>query len=535
MECLIRLLRPARWLAAAATSASVLSGACAAGLLAALNSTLAGGAVSAAATAFGLLCVGKVAGQVAAQLLLNRLAQRSVAQLRAELSDEIVGAPLRRVEQLGSERLLTALTDDVTAVSDMLHAVPGLVVNLALISVCTAYLGWLSWPVMLGALVVVALGGGGYLILRRRAYRCLRAGRGAYERLFRLFRHLTEGGKELRLYRNQRDALFTEDVRPSLEACRRHGVRANDSFTLLDGWVQSLFYLLIGSLVFVLPVWHEVPTRVLTGYLLTVLFLMRPVVAVLNLVPVLSRGGVASQSLERLRSELGWGGARAPKSRPLPATGVELSGVTYRYQSEEGGFRLGPVDFRLVPGEVVFVVGGNGSGKSTLAKLVTGLYEPEEGEVRVDGFPVGASDYDNYRQLFSAVFSDGYVLDRLAGAARHDPARQLIDELRIAHRVRIEGGRLVTAGVSHGESKRLALLLAYLEDRPFFVLDEWAANQDPFFKQTFYTRLLPELRAQGKGVLVITHDDRYFSKANRIVRMENGMIEEARHPVCERN
>src|SRR5256885_14002412 len=65
---------------------------------------------------------------------------------------------------------------------------------------------------------------------------------------------------------------------------------------------------------------------------------------------------------------------------------------------------------------------------------------------------------------------------------------------------------------------------AYLEGRPVLVFDEWAADQDPSFRHLFYTELLPELRARGHLLVVISHDDRYFHLADRIVRMEAGRM-----------
>ena len=74
------------------------------------------------------------------------------------------------------------------------------------------------------------------------------------------------------------------------------------------------------------------------------------------------------------------------------------------------------------------------------------------------------------------------------------------------------------------QPKRLALLVAYLEDRPVYVFDEWASDQDPTYKDVFYRQLLPELRARGKAVVVITHDDHYFSVADRCLRLERGKL-----------
>jgi putative ATP-binding cassette transporter len=211
---------------------------------------------------------------------------------------------------------------------------------------------------------------------------------------------------------------------------------------------------------------------------------------------------------------------------------LELAGVTHAYRGEgEDGFLLGPIDLRLRRGELVFLVGGNGSGKTTLAKLLVGLYAPAAGEVRLNGRPVGDPQGEYYRQLFSATFADGHLFDRLLGlelAQVDAQAEGYLALLGLGHQVRAEGGRLSTIELSQGQRKRLALLTAYLEDRPVYVFDEWAADQDPRFKEVFYTRLLPELKGRGKAVLVISHDDRYFHVADRVVRLDSGTIQEKR-------
>jgi putative ATP-binding cassette transporter len=217
---------------------------------------------------------------------------------------------------------------------------------------------------------------------------------------------------------------------------------------------------------------------------------------------------------------------------PAPAEALatlELSQVTHHYyrEREDDHFMLGPIDLTFRPGELVFLVGGNGSGKSTLAKVITGLYPPASGEIRLNGRTIDDRNRDDYRQCFSAVFSDYFLFDRIVGVARNGVdgrARDYLERLHLNHKVSIADGEFSTTQLSQGQRKRLALLCAYLEDRPFYVFDEWASDQDPLFKDVFYTQLLPELRSRGKAVLVITHDDRYFGCADRLVRLDYGKI-----------
>jgi putative ATP-binding cassette transporter len=208
---------------------------------------------------------------------------------------------------------------------------------------------------------------------------------------------------------------------------------------------------------------------------------------------------------------------------------IDLVAVTHRYRCEadDVNFTLGPLDLTLPPGELVFLIGGNGSGKTTLAMMLLGLYVPESGQILLDGQPVNDANREHYRQHFSAVFSDFFLFDKLLGlsdSGLDEQARVYLDRLKLSHAVRTHDGVFSTVRLSQGQRKRLALLTAYLEDRQVYVFDEWAADQDPVFKNIFYTELLPKLKARGKTVVVITHDDQYFRLADRCIKLDYGQI-----------
>src|SRR5579864_4775183 len=101
---------------------------------------------------------------------------------------------------------------------------------------------------------------------------------------------------------------------------------------------------------------------------------------------------------------------------------------------------------------------------------------------------------------------------------------EYLQRLKLAHKVQIEKGKLSTTDLSQGQRKRLALLTAFLENRPIYIFDEWAADQDPYFKDFIYVNLLPDLTARHKTVFVITHDDRYYHLAERIITMDDGQV-----------
>jgi putative ATP-binding cassette transporter len=227
--------------------------------------------------------------------------------------------------------------------------------------------------------------------------------------------------------------------------------------------------------------------------------------------------------------------------RPAPDTSwrrLELIDVThvYRHDGADEEFELGPISLSMQPGELIFLIGGNGSGKTTLAKLLMGLYQPDSGEIRVNGGLITEAERDDYRQRFSVVFYDFYLFERLFGADAGDldaRSESYLKMLQLDHKLQIKDGKLSTLDLSQGQRKRLALLNAYLEDRPIYIFDEWAADQDPQFKQIFYYQLLPDLKARGKTVIVISHDDRYYSLADRVIKLESGRLESDQQPSPE--
>jgi putative pyoverdin transport system ATP-binding/permease protein len=529
------ILRNRRGTMALMALTALLSGACNAGLIAAVNNALHGAAPAATAVVltFAALAAGRLLTSFVSQVMSVRFSQQTIAGLRRDLVRSILAAPLRQLEKIGPARLVVALTEDVFSITEALVGLPLLAVNLALLFSGAIYLAFLSWKVLLGLMVLVALGAVGYRFLTKGAFRSLHLAREEGDRLFGHFRALTEGIKELKLHRNRRGVFLSRDIQQSTETYERHNVIAENRFILAQHWSHLLFYLLIGVVLFLVPALGRISAVALTGYVITTLYLMGPLAGVLSSFAMFGRANVALQKIERLGVSLAsraTEGFSVTRTEEEPAfERLELSNVahTYHHEKDDSHFTLGPVNLAFEPGEIVFVVGGNGSGKSTLAKIITGLYVPESGTIRLDGEAITDKNRDNYRQLFSTVFSDFFVFETLLGLEHpHLDARakEYLVTLHLDHKVKVLDGVFSTTALSQGQRKRLALLTAYLEDRPFCLFDEWASDQDPLFKEFFYTRCLRDLKAAGKTVVVITHDDKYFHVADRIVQLDYGQL-----------
>ncbi|CAB3727896.1 ABC transporter ATP-binding/permease protein YojI [Paraburkholderia sediminicola] len=468
--------------------------------------------------------------RTASQTLFMSLGQNAKASLRMKTINRISAAPFASVERQGSARSLGVLTQDLDAIVVLFVGLPGLVMNGAVIAGCLVYLGLLSWQVLVFAAVTVLIGSAGFHVANTRGMFHLRSSRRREDALVRHFRALFDGAKELKLHRARMREFIDETLATNVEAVRVQRTRGYVLYAAAASWGSFIFFAFIGCVLFVLTRYLPVTPHVMSGYAMIFLYMIMPIEGLLSAIPNLSTARVALERVEQVNAELPIEQTvAAPQATAFGS--IVLEGVTHRYfrEKENDVFTLGPVNLSFRPGELVYLIGGNGSGKTTLAKMLVGLYTPESGRILLNGKEVDEAQRDAYRQHFSVVFSDFFLFDTLLGIRLDNvdaAAHALLEDLQLAHKVKIENGAFSTLELSQGQRKRLALLVSYLEDRPFYLFDEWAADQDPLFKDVFYRRLLPELKAKGKTVVVITHDDRYFHLADRYIKLDFGQVVE---------
>lgn len=483
--------------------------------------------------AFVAFCLAIPVCGFASQMVLLYLTSQGAYELRIQLSRQILATPLRQLEKLGSHRLLATITQDIGSVIELVNILPQMLTQLAMMLGCIVYLGWLSWKLLLILLVCMGVGLLTHQLPLTRAFRYFRLVREQWDAMYKAFQGVIMGTKELKLNSKRREAFLAEELEPAAAGLRDYGIRGTRISMAVSNWGQILFFIFIGLLLFVAPSLISIQAQVLIGYTLVVLFMITPLTMLLNQIPALERAYLAAERIQELGLSLNATRTEslAPSSSPNATWHrLDLVNVTHSYRQEGGAaeFELGPINLTLHPGELIFLIGGNGSGKTTLVKLLMGLYEPEAGEIRVDNKPVTMNERDDYRQQFSAVFFDFYLFERLFGFESKESdaeSQKYLDLLQLSHKLTIKNGELSTIDLSQGQRKRVALLNAYLEDRPIYIFDEWAADQDPQFKRIFYYELVPELKSRGKTVIVISHDDRYYSLADRLIKLESGKVE----------
>jgi len=525
------LINQSRVLLAGASLVTVFHGACSVFLIAQISSALtaAESERGTMALVFIATAIAVMLSYVSAAILFERLGQRAHAELRSFVARKVLSADYRNLETVGAARIQSALAEHCTHVAEFFVSFPVILMNAVIVAGCLLYMAWLSWQVFLLAILVVGLGAVGYHLAHLRAIRHLNIASEEQDKLFSYFRSLTDGAKELRLNNRKRKAFYEEVLSGSIETVRRERTFGMSVFVASGGWAQFLLYVFIGMVLFALV--SDGPDRalVMTGYALVFVYMVGPLEALLLNIPRANLAKVSAERIEEITRAMTTLEIETDNSSLPSLQSIALQGVLHRYYHEQSDelFTLGPIDLDFRPGEITFLVGGNGSGKTTLAKLLVGLYPPEEGQIVFNGKAVDETNRDRYRQIFSTVFSDFHLFDRLLETSRVDldeEGNRLLAKLHLQNKVKVQNGAFTTLALSQGQRKRLALVVAYLENRPFFIFDEWAADQDPVFKEVFYRELLPELRAMGKAVLVISHDDRYFHLADRLIRMESGCL-----------
>lgn len=520
-----------------------LSGLSNAALIAYINTSLAGKLdMVAAPWWFAGLAVIVLVSRFISHYLLNRFSTKMVRDLRLHISRLILNAPYPNLQKIGKPVLLSHLTEDVAAIANASELFPLLCINFAIVIGCMTYLSWLSWQLASVLAGVILFGITTFNLCKDIPMRSVRNARDEYDVLSRGFAALTDGVRELKLHRRRSDQFVSESLAGSADAYRDHSFRATVAYLWVNQWIQFLYYLTIGSILYVFPVWQTLNQEIVSGYIIVFLFMMSPLTILTNSLPAFSKAKVSLNRILQLDDRLAEchsSDRLAELTMPEKFNALTLSGLTHNFhrEKENRNFILGPIDLEFRPGELVFLIGGNGSGKTTLAMLLLGLYHPEQGVIRWNGRAIEAGNRDAYMQNFSAIFSDFYLFDQLYGVDI-ERNRSLMDDylqrLHLNHKVEIVNGRFSSLNLSQGQRKRLALLVAYLEDRPFYVFDEWAADQDPEFKHLFYTDLLPALKAQGKTVLAITHDDKYFNLADRCIKLDEGRITAVEYPQAHR-
>jgi putative ATP-binding cassette transporter len=456
-------------------------------------------------------------------------------RMRISLFDAVRRADMVTMERIGRAALHSAVLQETETLA---RTMPMLVLGgqqAAMLVFLAIYLAWLS---PLAFVLTFSFSGIALAVRFSRMVslgKSMRAAQGAELAVFNGLTDLLRGFKEVRMSTPRADGVLG-DLRALSAAARRVNTATKKQWGWEFALFQAMFYSLIGMMVFVVPLFTTNYHMVVVQATIVTMFIVYPVVTLAYITPMASQTEFALANIEAMTERLraASGGVPDESAQALARTpsSIALHEATFSYKGEDGDtvFEVGPLSEEFRSGEITFITGGNGSGKSTMLRMLTGLMPLAGGRLLADGEPVDAEQMQAYRDEFSAVLSDYHLSRRLYGLADADPARvsNLLVRLEMQDKVSVRDGAFTTVDLSTGQRKRLALTVALLEDKRVIVLDEWAAGQDPHFRRVFYETLLPELKAQGKIVICVTHDDRWFGLADRVLHMNEGRFADAR-------
>jgi putative ATP-binding cassette transporter len=482
---------------------------------------------------FALICLFIPICRSISQILLARVGLDATTELRIKTYRQIMNAPIAELEKMGSSKLLVAITTDVTRIIMGASVVPHVLVSVATLAAMLAYLFILSSDVFWFVVGAIVFGVITYQVPMFIGNRYFERGRANMDALQESIRGLIYGTKELKLSEVKRARYFDEVLLASEHQVRSNTKLANTIVAAAANYGDMLSFFVIGVVAYVFVSYHSISTDVLIGAIMTLLYITGPVTLILNSMPQIANAKVSLRNITRVFDTLSREAASEDVKPLADWDAVRFSDISYRYHDSECNFELGPIDFEILKGEVTFIVGGNGSGKSTLCKLIALHYAPTGGEIYFGDVRIDQNSLNSGRQYISAIFTDYYLFDRLLNnvdKVDEELVNRYLRLLEIETKVRLEKGRFSTISLSDGQKKRLALLVAFLEDRDIYLFDEWAADQDPVFKQVFYYSILPELKARNKAVVVISHDDRFFHVADKVLVMEEGKLIRTERP-----
>lgn len=464
---------------------------------------------------------------------MTEIIELALQKMKLRIIDKIENASLHEIEGVGTSVIYDRLTENISVVSDSAGVTSNALQSLCIVGFTSLYMLSISVPGFVLLLLLYGIGAMMWSIRGLEVRSHLETASARRVDFLDLLTDQLKGFKELRFSR-KRSRDLRNDMARTADSLRSTTVISRNLFNDNYVFAQCVLYALLVAVVFVLPQHLTMETSTITALVSAVLFCWGPLGGVVGGLPMYVQSNVALSNIHELEEEIEKSAIHhVPVEQSVdPWDGnfstIAVQNVSYAYPADEMGqaFHIGPLNVSISRGEVVFIVGGNGSGKSTFVKVLTGLYPTTSGKIVVDGQLLEPANLAAYREMYSAIFSDFHLFARLYGLldVEESSVRDLLQQMQLDDKTSFADGRFTKRDLSTGQRKRLAMIIALLEDRPICLFDEWAADQDPEFRKYFYTELIPSLKRRGKTVIAVSHDDRYFHCADRVVTLEYGKV-----------
>jgi putative ATP-binding cassette transporter len=482
---------------------------------------------------YTLLCLGIFTMRVSSEILLVRVSGQVAKEIRTMFYKQIALAPYETIEKIGPSKFITALNVDVPRIVGGGHALPRLLVNSLTLTGMLVFLFYLNpdifellmWAILISVII--------YQMPLVFAKSIFQRSRDVNDNLQDGVKGLIYGAKELKLDSHKSKYYFDQVLLDSETKMVDAEIKSQTVMKVTTSFGDLITFIVIGCVSFIFLNYQAIRQDELVGVVMTLLYIGGPISMLLSMIPQLTIAAVSLKKFKDLKREVEIENASIELSVVPEWQTLKFEGVEYNYasNSNEKGFKIGPVSFAIKKGEITFIVGANGSGKSTLSKLLSLHYAPSSGDILFGDHSVTKQKLNSYRLQIGAISTDFYLFDRILADLDYDHAKQAenyLKKLHLSDKVQLTDGEFSTLALSDGQKKRLALIVSLIEDKQLYIFDEWAADQDPIFKGIFYNKILADLKARGKAVIIISHDDRYFHVADHMLVMENGKLMECR-------
>ena len=464
------------------------------------------------------------------------MARETVAQTRLRIVDKLRRASLLSFEGLGQGRIYTTLSENTEIIFEASRLITATASAAVMLIMTFGYMAVISRTALWMSVIIIACAVLVYISNQEVINRYLTTATQIEAEFYTSLNHFLNGFIEIKMNRAKSDDIFENYLSEFALSERDFKIKAENKLLTNQIFAQTFWYFLVASIVFLLPQLTKISSIQIMSSITVVMFMLGPIGMIVGSIPLIVKGNLAVDKLQELENELDMAddlkttSKRNPFAQTTAFENIRLDDISFSYPDpgDYGSFSIGPIDLKMDAGEIVFIIGGNGSGKTTLLKVMAGLYYPQSGAIFMDNRIVDKTNYAHYRNEMAVIFTDFHLFDRLYGVkdVDLDAVDELLQTMELMDKTEYLDNQFTNLNLSTGQRRRLALIIALMEDKPILMIDELAADQDPEFRKYFYEVLLQDLKAQGKTIIATSHDDRYFHVADRVIKMEYGKIVE---------
>lgn len=476
---------------------------------------------------FVLMCLAILITRSLSQVILTRVSLDMTTSLRKNLYTKIMSTSTDSISEMGYPKLIAVIISDVSRVVGGAVVIPDLIMNLVTIIGLLAFLLYLNSDIFYFVIYSIIFGIVAFQIPMSISRIFFSRSRHKVDDLHESIRGLILGFKELKINQEKENNYFNDVLIKNEDEVVRNEKMGSSIVKVAANFADMISFFIIGIIAFILTNYSPITGQELIGVIMVLLYITGPLGVIINAIPQILLARISLTKVNKVLAEIPIEEINQGIDPIESWDKLTLSGVRYKYKTSESSFEIGPIDLSIEKSSITFIVGGNGSGKSTIGKLLTLHNTPDSGHIKFGKIKINSLNIKSYRQTISSIYSDYYLFDRILNN-KHNENKEKINSylklLGLESKVKIENNKFSTIKLSDGQKRRLALLVALLDDKEIYLFDEWAADQDPTFKEFFYYKVLPELKSKGKAIIVISHDDRYFKVADRLFFMENGKM-----------